>query len=1042
MLVILLAWCPCVFALDPSLAISQYGHTSWSIREGFFKGTINAIAQTPDGYLWLGTEFGLLRFDGVRSVAWTPPAGEPLPSSEIDSLLVSRSGALWIGTAKGLVSWSGRNLTQYPDLAGHKVDALLEDHAGTVWAGLQLMPNWELCAIKSGSAQCHGDDGSLGLGAGSLFEERGGNLWAGTGTGLFRWKPSPPHIFTLPPLKREIHAFAEGDNGALLIAVRGGIVQLVDGKAAAYPLPGVLRQFNPFSLLRDRNGGLWIGTKDRGLLHVHQGRTDVFAQHDGLSGDRVTSLLEDVEGNVWVATVNGLERFRDFPVTTISVKQGLSSASVESVLAARDGSVWIGTRDGLNRWHDGENTIYRTRGPQAASSEDKREHETNGLGAARKSGTAGTVRELAESGLPDNQIGSLFEDDRGRIWVSTPRGVAYFESGRFVPVRFAPSGFVHAITQDSGGYLWMNPDQGLFHLSPAGVVEQISWAKLGPQGLAFALVADPLQGGLWLGFSQGGVAYFKDGQVRRSYVAADGLGEGRVTGLLLDRDDTLWAATHGGLTRVRGGRASTLTSKNGLPCDAVHWVAEDDAHSFWLNTACGLVRVARPELDLWVTDPARRIEATVFESSDGVGLHSNTVSGSSPRVAKSKDGKLWFLSGDGVSVLDPRYLLSNKLPPPVHIEQITADRETYQASSPLHLPPLIRDLEIGYTALSLTAPEKNLFRYKLEGHDRDWQSVGNRRDAFYSDLPPGNYRFRVTASNNNGVWNEQGAALDFSIAPAYWQTLWFRAACAAVVLATLWALYLLRVRQIARVFNARLEERVAERSRIARDLHDTLLQGIQGLLLRFQTARELLPTRPAEAEEILQNAIDRTAQAITEGREAVQGLRASTLETNDLAIAITKLGEDLATAANSETAVQLHTEVEGTAQALHPIVRDEIYRIASEALRNAFRHAEAKHIEVELRYDERALRLRIRDDGKGIDPNFLAVEGREGHFGLRGMRERAKLIGGTLTVWTAPESGTEIELTVPATHAYAASSERRRSWLAEKFSGNRERSES
>jgi len=456
---VLLASCPGVFALDPSLAISQYGHTAWTIREGFSKGTINAMAQTPDGYLWLGTEFGLLRFDGVRALPWQPPAGEHLPDSDIRSLLVSRHGTLWIGTLKGLASWKDGKLTQYPEIPGQLIDTLIEDREGTVWAGVEVMPAWKLCAIQSGSVQCSGDNGSLGLGVGSIFEEGNGNLWAGTGTGLWQWEPGPPKVFPLSPLMREIHAFTQGDNGTLLIAIRGGILQLADGKAEAYPLPGGGWQFNPFSLLRDRHGGLWIGTKDRGLLHVHRGRTDVFAQSDGLSGDRITALFEDREANVWVATVNGLDRFRDFAVATISVKQGLSSASVESVLAAGDGSVWLGTRDGLDRWKDGQITIYRTR-----SAGTERIRELGGLGAAGESVARGAVREITNTGLPDNQMGSLFQDDGGRIWVSTPRGVAYFENGGFVPVSSAPRGFVHSIAEDSVRDLWMNPDQGLFHL--------------------------------------------------------------------------------------------------------------------------------------------------------------------------------------------------------------------------------------------------------------------------------------------------------------------------------------------------------------------------------------------------------------------------------------------------------------------------------------------------------------------------------------------------------------------------------------------------
>jgi signal transduction histidine kinase len=272
-------------------------------------------------------------------------------------------------------------------------------------------------------------------------------------------------------------------------------------------------------------------------------------------------------------------------------------------------------------------------------------------------------------------------------------------------------------------------------------------------------------------------------------------------------------------------------------------------------------------------------------------------------------------------------------------------------------------------------------------------------------------------------------------------TTWFRAACVAAFLLALWALYQLRLRQITQAFNARLEERVAERTRIARDLHDTLLQSFQGLLLRFQTVYELLPQRPADAKEALASAIDRTAQAITEGREAVQGLGASTVETNDLAVAITRLGEELAAEASVHSSIRLRVEVEGMPRTLRPIVRDEIYRIASEALRNAFRNAEAKQIEVELRYDERQLRLRVRDDGKGIDPEFLTTEGRAGHFGLHGIREQAKLMGGKLTVWSAPKSGTEIELSIPAARTYAGAPAPRRSWFAEKLAGKGAQSE-
>jgi signal transduction histidine kinase/ligand-binding sensor domain-containing protein len=985
---VLLACCTCASALNPSLDINQYAHNAWTIRDGFFKSVIYSIAQTPDGYLWLGTEFGLFRFDGVRSVPWQPPAGEHLPSTYIRSVLAARDGRLWIGTAEGLASWKDGKLTHYPELAGQNVHALVEDREGVVWAAGSL-PTGKLCAIRRGSAQCYGEDGSLGRGFFFLHEDSGGSLWAAGPAGLWRWKPDPPKLYPMPATPLEIESY----NGALLISMRSGIRHLVDGKAEPYPLPGPARQFTPVRMLRDRNGGLWIGTTDQGLLHVHQGQTDVFGRSDGLSGDYVQKLFEDREGNVWVATVDGLDRFRDFAIPKISVQQGLSDASVVSVVAARDDSIWFGTKDGLNRWNDGKITIYKR-----------------------------------SNGLPDDIVDSLFEDDRGRIWVSTHRGVAYLENGRFIPVAAVPGGIVHAIAGDSGGNLWIgDQNQGLFHLIGGSVVDRIPWAKMGRKDFASSLLSDPLQGGLWLGFYQGGVAYFKDGQVRAAYASADGLGEGRVTGLELDGEGALWAATEDGLSRVKNGRVATLTSKNGLPCNTVHWVVEDDSHSFWLYTACGLVRIARSELDAWAADPKRIIQSTTFDSSDGVRLRAIAVSEYSPRVAKASDGRLWFLPFDGVNIIDPRHIPVNKLPPPVHIEQITADRKTYDMSSNLRLPPLIRDLEIDYTALSLVEPEKIRFRVKLEGHDHDWKDAGNERKAFYNDLPPRNYRFRVMASNNSGVWNEAGNSLDFSIAPAYYQTAWFQASCAAAFLGLLWALYRYRLHQIAQEFNARLDGRVNERTRIARDLHDTLLQSFHGLMFRFQAARNMLPRRPEEAMQALDGALERTAQAIAEGRDAIQGLRASTVVTNELAQAVTALGSEmgreLASHDSNQDSARFHVVVEGPPRDLHPILRDEIYAIAREAVRNAFRHGQARNIEADIRYSGSLFQLRIRDDGKGIDPEVVA-EGRAGHYGVPGMRERAKRIGGRLDVWTGIGAGTEIELGIPGSIAYGTSSGR------------------
>jgi signal transduction histidine kinase/ligand-binding sensor domain-containing protein len=1043
---ILLACWPCAFALDPSLEISQYAHTTWRVREGFSKGAIFSVAQTPDGYLWLGTEFGLLRFDGVRNAAWQPPAGQRLPSNDVRNLRVARDGRLWIGTTGGLASWKDGQLTHYPELDGKAIETLLDDRGGTMWAGAWSPPVGTLCAFQSGGIQCYGEDGRFGAGVTSLYEDGEGNLWAGGMTGLWRWKPDPPRLYPMPDPTYRIKALIEGDGGRLLIAKNTGIIQLRDGRVEPWPLPAGL-DFKPHRLLRDRNGGLWIGASvDAGLLHVHKGRTDLYNQPDGLAGDAVTSIFEDREGNVWVSTLGGLDRFRNSAVTMISREQGLSSRGAEAILATSDGSVWIGTLNGLNRWRDGQITIYRKRSAQAVRGRAKQEEERlertrasgRGLTEERGADAIATVREITGKGLPDNEVDSLFQDERGRIWVATPHGVAFLESDRFIAISSVPDGLVYSIASGSVGNVWMSHRDGLLHLLRASVVERIPWARLGRKDVATVVLPDLVAGGLWLGFFRGGVAWFKDGQIRASYAGAEGLGEGRVNGFHMDRDGTLWAASEGGLSRIKNDRVATLSSRNGLPCDTVHWIMEDDAHSVWLYMACGLVRIDRPELDAWAADPKRPIQATVFDSSDGVRLHP-FAAGYSPRVTRSSDGRLWFLPFDGVGVINPRHLPFNSLPPPVYIEQIIADRKVHWQSlsgiapSNLRLPALSRDLQIDYTALSFVAPEKIRFRINLEGRDTDWKDAGNERRAFYTDLPPRHYRFRVMASNNSGVWNETGDSLDFSIAPAYYQTTWFRLSCVAAFLALLWALYRYRLHQLAQKFAARMEER----TRIARELHDTLLQSFQGSLLVMQTARNLLSRRPEQAVQTFDDALAMAAGAIAEGRDAIQGLRCQSAVQSDLAQSLTETGRDLARSQEADgNTVIFRVAVEGARQDLDPIIQDEAYRIARELLRNAFRHAQANQIEAEIRYEDRVLRVRIRDDGKGIDPEIVKAGGRAGHWGLLGMRECAKRIGARLDFWSEAGAGTEVELSIPSSIAYRTARNGRRFPLLPKKKAN------
>jgi signal transduction histidine kinase/ligand-binding sensor domain-containing protein len=996
-----------VLALDPSLQISQYAHTAWTVRDGDFKDPVSSIAQTPDGYLWLGTQFGLLRFDGVRHVLWEPPAGQRLPSINIRSLFAASDGRLWIGTQLGLASWKDATLTHHPEVEG-LVGSMLEDRNGTVWAGTRYPPPGKLCAFRKDGVQCYGEKGEFGARASSVYEDRAGNLWVGSEATLWRWSPGPSKRYPLVNFESS-HGVVETDEGALVIAERDRLRQVVGEKIVEYQ-PWINHLNTQFAhMLRDRDGAVWIGTLDRGLIRVHRDRVDLFSRTDGLSSNYIRGFIEDHEGNIWVATDNGLDRFRHTAVTTISASHGLSEGTPWSVLPARDGSVWVGTVGGLNRLKDGRITLYRRDGRQVPQ---------DPAGSAR--------RVVTDAGLPHDLIQSLFEDDRHRIWVSTHRGVVVFDRGRFTPIDGLSSG-VHAFAGDATGNIWASEDATLTHVVDQRVVERIPWARLGSKVPAGAMLCDRVGGGLWLGFRDGaGVAYVKGGRVVVSYNVANGLGRGIVGALHLDPDGVLWVSTEGGLSRIENGRVHTLSAKDGLPCDAVHWAIEDDTSSFWLYTACGLARVARSEVEAWAVaiekreGATRRVEATVLDHADGVRIHA--MSGNyAPQVGKGRDGRIWYLPWDGVSVLDPGRLRRNVLPPPVHIEQVTADRHVYPTAPGLRLPRDVRDVSIDFTALSFVAPEKIRFRYILEGQDPEWKEVVNYRRAHYSNLPYGQYRFRVQASNNSGVWNEKGAVLEFAIPPAYYETRLFQAACAAAIAGLFWTAHRRRVRHVVRQLNLTVEARVDERTRIARELHDTLLQSFQGLLLMFQTALQMLPHRPAEARQRLERALEHATAATTEARDAVQGLRASSVETTDPVGSLRSIVAEL-TSEQGDSAPAIRVVAQGTPRRLKPVVGDELYRIAGEALRNALLHAAAEYITAEIHYGDRRFQVRVRDDGRGFDEQAIRRDQPDGHFGLRGMRERAEKIGGSLEVWSNPGFGTDVVLSIPAAIAYAPSS--------------------
>ena len=767
---IVLSGLPAAHALDPDLRISQYAHTAWRVRDGIFPGTPTAITQTTDGYVWIGTYAGLLRFDGARFVPFVPPAGKHLPNPAVISLLGATDGSLWLGTASGLAQWKNGELFTFPETAG-RVNSIYEDRDGTIWIARSRTDAGGVCKVAASVATCYAPKDGVPPYAGALIRDNLGYFLIGGSTALVRWKPGSSISYELPALKSKpgltgISDLALAPDGSVWVGIwnRGhglGLEQLVNGSWKTFITPIFDGSKLHISSLRlDRHNALWIATDGNGIYRVHDDNVDHFTATDGLSSDSAEYAFEDREGNLWLTTAQGVDCFRGIPVVSFSVHEGLTADRVASVLAARDGTVWIGNHGALDL----------LRGKQVSS-----------IGP--------------RNGLSGDRITSLLEDHAGRLWVGSDNGLFLYEHGRFTQI-LRPDGslvgIVVAMTEDMDNNVWAavvrtppgHPTK-LICFRDGRFVKEISDPRLNISSLA----AD-IQSGFWLGLTQGGLARYRNDKAQ-VFPLKDA--SARVNQVLANSDGSVLAATNHGLVEQRGDNQHTLDGNNGLPCNRIYALVTDKHSDLWLYAECGLIEIKSDDVQRWREHPDQRVNFELFDAFDGA---QPFIPPFSPIATRSNDGRLWFANNTVAQMIDPDRAIGNPIPPPVHIEDVIADRKTYSPQSGLRLPTLTRDLEIDYTALSFIIPQKVHFRYKLEGYDRDWEEAGTRRQAFYSNLPPRSYTFRVKACNNSGVWNEIGASLDFSVAPAYYQTNWFRLSCGAVFIALLWALHRWRVHQL------------------------------------------------------------------------------------------------------------------------------------------------------------------------------------------------------------------------------------------------------
>jgi signal transduction histidine kinase/streptogramin lyase len=813
-------------------------------------------------------------------------------------------------------------------------------------------------------------------------EDTRGNLWVGGIGTLLQWQDKLAGTFPLKGLRASdtspiVEGLAAAKDNSLWAGIDAtgagrGLERFAEGQWKPFVLPTLDGStLVVMTLFLDRDNALWVGTENRGIYRIRGKQVDHFSREDGLSSNTVTRFYQDHEGDIWVTTSRGVDAFRDRPVVTFSSLEGLAADYAISVVARRDGTVWAANLGSLDSLRGGEVSSIR-----------------------------------APSGLPGRVIGAMLEDHAGRLWVSVDGGIFVYGEGHFRPVLPVDTGaLVIALAEDTEGSIWAElagPSARLVRIQNFQVREEILPPKIPP---AFTVIADP-HGGVWISLFDGDLAHYEHGHLRR--FSMDPLKKysahvGGLYNLLVDSRTILWGAAAGGLVGYKDEKVQLLTEHNGLPCNFIYSVVEDNYQNLWLNSQCGLVRIERPELQKWWENPDARIQVQNFDPSDGALPGSSTCR---PAAARSPDGRLWFVNGSVLQMIDPSRAATDPDPPPVYLEKLVAAGRSYPSTGEVQLAALPRDIEIDYTALSYVAPQKIRFRYKLEGRDAGWQDPGTRRQAFYTDLPPGKYRFRVIASNGEGVWNDKGAALDFSVAPAWFQTRWFLSLCVLSSALLILALYRLRVQQIQKSLSARFDERLAERTRMARELHDTFLQTLQGSKLIAEDAVEE-SYDPVRMRRAMEQLLVWLGQAVQEGRAALNSLRTSTTQKNDLAEAFARATEECQLVGP----VEVSFSVTGHSREMHPVVRDELYRIGYEAIRNACTHSRGSRLEVCLKYG-RDLAMHVKDNGIGLEPAIID-HGKEGHFGLQGMRERVARIGGKLTVASAAGSGTEITVVVP-----------------------------
>jgi ligand-binding sensor domain-containing protein/two-component sensor histidine kinase len=948
----------------------SYGIDFWREAEGLSQSRIRAVTQTRDGYIWLGTDAGVVRFNGASFKAFTVETGS-LKDNEVSALQEDKEGGLWIGTFGG---------------------------------GLSFFKNGQFKTFTTSDGLP--DDVIM-----RLDKDLEGNLWISTQSGICRYAQGVFTAFTTADGLDDnvVTAISARSGQGVFVATGDNLHRFVNGKFEAVEGVTAAGDGNIVYLLGASDGSLWLGFSTGVIKRWKDGIISVYSERQKVS-PHIALLYEDTEGTIWMVAEQEIYKLSGEKFEPIYLENNRTRlGTIYALYMDREGSIWVG-------------------------------FQSNGLGRLRK-------RQLktisSDDGLPNDSTRSVYQDSHGNLWIGTVRGLARYSNGSVVSyteVDGTQLGPVRTFSEDAEGNLLLSAGQLLLMMKNDKLVRYPGWKEssgievlyrdrqnrmwIGTDGAGLfqieggqfrnyraqdGLASDRVRalltdrsGALWIGTSGRGVSRYENGHFT-NYTVADGLAGDRVHDIYQDDEGALWFATREGLSRFKDGRFFNFTAESGLLVSFVYAILDDGHGNFWFSSSQGLFRVSRAELKDYADGKIRKVKSVDYGVSDGMRTRAGNV-GNQPTAWKARDGSLMFCTMNGVVVVDPSRLSSSQFVPPVYIEQVTINKQDQQPGQESQLPLGAGEVEIHYAALSYLAPEKQRFKYMLEGFDKDWVDAGSRRFAYYANLPPGQYRFRVIAGNIDGAWNETGSAFNFYLQPRFYQTRLFLFLVITALIMLAWLLYRLRLHGLKVRYTAVLQER----NRIAREIHDTLAQNLAGIALQLDSVTMELSDVPANLRARLDQACSLTRYSLAEARRSVSDLRSNELEHQELSVALPAVAERMV----AGTEIQTYVEVTGTPHKLSPSTEKNLLRIFQEAIANSIKHAHARAIEIELRYEPDRLLLRVHDDGCGFNTeNIIPLS--VGHYGLIGMRERAERIGGQMRLKSRPGEGTELFVEVP-----------------------------